>query len=140
MFDQNQLIKYRKELSKVGIPYRDNMRLKFFDILSIVEFEHQYDKTKVIKLLCKTSINLEKELFNKYRLPRDYATKCRSLIFNLSNEKNPLLRYRILFGDLLPEEIIQGGPELFQTDDDKSFRERIIKEDMLARRTDWGLE
>ena len=103
MFDKDQLEKYRKELPKVGIPYRDNMRLRFFDILSVVEFEKHYDKTKVMKSLCKVSLSLEKELFQKYRLPRDYATKCRSLIFNLSNVKNPLLRYRILFGDLTSE-------------------------------------
>ena len=103
VFDKKMLEKYRKELPKVGIPYRDNMRLKFYDILSVVEFEEHYDKNKVIKSLSKASLNLEKQLFSKYRMPRDYATKCRSLIFNLSNVKNPLLRYRILFGDLTSE-------------------------------------
>ena len=39
MFDKDHLYLTRKELLKVGVPYRDNMRLKFFDILSVVEFE-----------------------------------------------------------------------------------------------------
>lgn len=139
-FDEAQLKYDRKHLERVGIPYRDNMRLRFFDILSQVEFEIHYNKTKVLKSLCKTSVTIEKALFNKYRLPNEYAKKARSLIFNLGNNKNPLLRYRILFGELSADKIIEGGPELFQTDDTKNFIEKAQRDHMLERRTDWMLE
>ena len=92
------------------------MRVKFFDILSQVQFP-QKDTDKVgtiyLKQLIDVSVALEKQLFKENHYPRDYATKSRSLIYNLNNPKNPSLRWRVLFGELSPVEIIKGGPEMF---------------------------
>lgn len=76
-----------------------------------------------LKLLIDISVALEKQLFKENHYPRDYATKSRSLIYNLNNPKNPSLRERVLFGHLSPQEIMKGGPELFQTEDAKKIKE-----------------
>lgn len=79
------------------------MRYKFFDIFSKTEVLEQ-DKEMVHKIK-SLSISLENALFKANHLPRDYATKSRSLIFNLNDPKNPKLKFKILSGFIKTKEV-----------------------------------
>lgn len=97
--------------------YRKSMQLKFYDILSKAEiyedqvkfilgaqyapFEGKPTDTKevqraLIKKISETATKLEKALFREKMDPKQYAEKARSLIFNLNNPKNPMLKLRLL--------------------------------------------
>ena len=58
-------------------------------------------------------------------MPRDYATKARSLIFNLCDKKNQNLRLRILHGLMQPNELISADAKQLANDDLKIEREKI---------------
>lgn len=94
------------------------MQIKFFDILTKSEiYEDQLrsilgpqftsicqgqpcDTKEVQRALTKkildTAVKLEKALFYEKMDPKQYAEKARSLIFNLNNPKNPMLKLRLL--------------------------------------------
>ena len=44
----------------------------------------------------ETALKLERALFKVKMDPKQYAEKARSLIFNLNNPKNPMLKLRLL--------------------------------------------
>lgn len=50
----------------------------------------------LLKKITDTAIKLEKALFREKMDPKQYAEKARSLIFNLNNPKNPMLKLRLL--------------------------------------------
>ena len=112
------------------------MRFKFFDIFATI--------TELSPILCESipriSVRLEMALFKLYPNPRDYANKARSLIFNLNDKKNPDLKLRVLQEKLSCQDLIKADPKMLASDSQKKEREKILLEDMNARRTDWAQE
>ena len=113
------------------------MRLKFFDIFSKVKIRSANDLKPLSENIPKMAVRLEMALQRKHSEPRDYASKARSLIFNLNDPKNPNLKLRVLSGSLECKDLIVLNPKQLASDDLKQEREKIQENDLNARRTDW---
>jgi hypothetical protein len=89
---RQKLAELRTELVKSPQPHRDAMRFKFFDIFAGI--------AELSPILCvsipRISVRLEMALFKTNPNLRDYASKARSLLFNLNDKKNPDLKLRVL--------------------------------------------
>ena len=112
------------------------MRFKFFDIFAGI--------SELSPILCESipriSVRLEMALFKTNPTTRDYASKARSLLFNLNDKKNPDLKLRVLKEKLSCSDLIKADPKMLASDSKKNEREKILQDDMNARRTDWANE
>lgn len=158
--------------------YRNQMKFKFFDIIVKAEIyednlrhilgpsyalstkppsEDRSLQISLLKKIIKVSQALEKTLYQeKLGNVKQYAEKARSLIFNLNNAKNPLLKLRLLIDKatvmtskgkdqfkiqpLSCEEIVKMDPKELASREVQMERQNILQSDMDARRTDWSHE
>lgn len=96
-------------------------------------------RNKVIKILTEAlndrekAIEIESELHKAE--PSNYASKARSLKFNLS--KNEELKKCVLDGSILPEELVKMNPKDMVSDERKQERIKIEKDLTDSRRSDW---
>jgi hypothetical protein len=70
---------------------------------------------------------IESEVFSLCgsQISDDYKAKCRSLLFNLRDAKNPLLRLRVLRGELPPEQLCRLSAEELASPELAELRKQI---------------
>ena len=69
-----------------------------------------------------------------------YQTKARSLIFNLKDKGNVLLRESLLDGSLDPKRAVCLDTKELASEAKKNMREKTMENNLQARRTDWEQE
>jgi transcription elongation factor S-II len=62
-------------------------------------------------------MDIEDEMYVRFKDSKAYADKARSIIFNLKDPKNPNLRSRILNGYLSPVEVVTADARLLASDE-----------------------
>lgn len=86
------------------------------------------------------ALQLEDRLNELYFHSKTYTDKARSLIFNLSDTKNPELRFKILNQELRPLEVISTDVKRLASDMIKEKRETSLNNSLSMRRSDWDLQ
>ena len=104
-------------MPKAPVGYRQNMRLKFFDIFAKVRITTSQELSELVDDIPKMSVRLEMALQKKHSEPREYASKARSLIFNLNDPKNPNLKLRVLNGSIECKDLIILNPKMLASED-----------------------
>ncbi|CDW76467.1 transcription elongation factor a 1 [Stylonychia lemnae] len=122
-----------------GTGYRDAMIKKFIELMQVPPDEDNYNEDQ---LDCAAHLgnNIEKELFNKFPNIKEYQDKARSLVFNLKDSRNPELRVSLMQGILNPTQLVTMDPKEMASSQLKEQRDKIIKDNLNSRRTDWHLE
>ena len=62
-------MKLKSKLGKTPTAYRDNMREKFFEILSKVEFGSERESREFLKETVEVSVKLECCLYRHHKIP-----------------------------------------------------------------------
>ena len=75
-----------------------------------------YDDPTLI-LAAELAMDIEDEMYARFKDSKAYADKARSIIFNLKDPKNPNLRTRIINGFLSPVEVVTGDARLLASDE-----------------------
>lgn len=86
------------------------------------------------------ALRLEDHLSLKFKHGKPYNDKGRSLIFNLTDEKNPKVRLALLYKKVTPEAFLAMDIRHLASDELKRQREVARKADMQDKRTDWATE
>jgi len=71
---------------------------------------------------------------------RAYGAKARSLLFNLSNAKNPELRIRILNQELQAEQVVAANPAVLASQEMINQREESLQRSLSMKRNDWDTQ
>ena len=81
-----------------GDSIRDRLRHKFIEILQTPLSTEDEELTFEDKAMyAELALKIESALFTKHRLDmKGYHDKARSIVFNLRDKKNPLLRVKLL--------------------------------------------
>ena len=88
----------------------------------------------------QVAIKIEEVLNSKFKDKKNYSDKARSLLFNLRDPKNPELKKKVLFEEYSPESFVTLSPKDLASKDLKDERQKLLKENLDARRTDWNKE
>ena len=86
------------------------------------------------------ALRLEDHLSLNFQHGKPYNAKGRSLIFNLTDKKNPNPRMALLLKHVTPENFLQMDIRLMASDEIKKSREVARMENMHDKRTDWATE
>lgn len=109
---------------------RDKIRKDLEKALSRVASEAADDEEITDRVKARdpkqVAASVERVLFEKLR-PMGVAEKRkhRSIMFNMSDEKNPDLRRRVLIGEVTPERLVTMTPEELASDDRRQENEEI---------------
>jgi transcription elongation factor S-II len=108
---------------------RDNIRRKFIQILQTPPEGVNPDdwdiplKTRAAMYGVQIEIELYKKFYSQtLGLSKGYNDRCRSLIFNLSDKKNPRLKINILGDDISPYDIANMDPKELASEELKKQR------------------
>ena len=80
------------------------------------ETSEVYDDPTLI-LAAGLAMDIEDEMYARFKDSKAYADKARSIIFNLKDPKNPKLRSRILKGFLTPIEVVTADARMLASDE-----------------------
>ncbi|GAY48916.1 hypothetical protein CUMW_115300 [Citrus unshiu] len=109
---------------------RDKIRKDLEKALSRVASEAADDEEITDRVKARdpkqVAASVERVMFEKLR-PMGVAEKRkhRSIMFNMSDEKNPDLRRRVLIGEVTPERLVTMTPEELASDDRRQQNEEI---------------
>jgi len=113
--------------------YRDRVREKFVHLL-----RGEGDKRKEEGL--EIALRLEDEIYRLFKAGKPYCDKSRSVIFNLSDPKNPKPVKMLLSEQVTPENFLKIDPLLWASEDTLQTRENHEMNGMWEKRSDWEAE
>lgn len=110
--DDSSLL-HASQIEATGYSFRNSLRRKLVDLIcsrsqssEIKNLLSQPEHAILtdIKLLIDRALRLENKLFSLHQCTREYHFKSRSLIFNLSDPKNPEPLLGLITGSISPED------------------------------------
>lgn len=104
---------------------RDSMRRKFIEILQTPLDPKEPYSDEIKERAALISIEIEECLNNKFKDPKGYSDKARSLVYNLKDPKNPNLKVRIVESDLTPWDLVTMEPKDLASESKKTERKDI---------------
>jgi hypothetical protein len=90
--------------------------------------------------LVDLALRIENHMFKMYRCGKAYNDKTRSIIFNLTDEKNIHPFMTLLKHKISPEEFVMVDLRKLASDKMKNDREEAEKWGLWNKRTDWDCE
>lgn len=117
------------------------MKKKFIEILQQHAPNQEPLDLSSKERAAQIGIGIEEALNSKFsRDLKAYADKARSIVFNLKDPKNPMLRNKLIEGDLTPWDIVTRDSRELASEAKKQERQETQNANLQARRTDWHLE
>ncbi|XP_034704724.1 transcription elongation factor TFIIS-like [Vitis riparia] len=106
-------------ISKCNDALRDKVRELLSEALSKVVGEADEDIMDAVNACdpIRVAVSVESVMFEKWgRSSGAHKLKYRSLMFNIKDAKNPDLRRKVLLGQVMPERLLEMGPEEMASD------------------------
>ena len=119
-------------------PLRQNICKKFYDLLLKVKpvlVKAGINATAVDRLIAPRAVEVEAALTEKYREPKAYGDKARSLVFNL--KKNTALCQELILGQVEAEELVKFSSEQLASAETREKRASEAKKLIDSKRLDW---
>lgn len=133
------------QIMATGFSFRDNLRRKLVDTL-IEKVKNPYLVHGLKKnftgreVLVDLALRIENQMFRAFKHGKAYNDKTRSIIYNLTDEKNidPLMT--LLRQKISPEDFVMVDLRKLASEKMKKYREDAEKRGLWNKRTDWDCE
>ena len=92
------------------------------------------------RLLIELGIRLEQETYRLFKHGKDYYSKIRTIIFNLTDKANPDAILALLSEQISAESFVNCDMRQLASSTLKEKRETFLLQGMWNKRTDWAKE
>ena len=89
------------------------------------------------EILVDMALRIENQMFKLYRCGKSYKDKSRSIIYNLTDERNLQPLTALINSEVSPEDFVTTDMRNLVTQQMKKEREEVELRGLWSKRTDW---